>query len=78
LARRLDSFPAVATRRYPWDEWLNGEVWQLERGVDYSAKTTTVMANARGKAKNLGGMVRLRTLNENGRESVVIQFTKAR
>jgi len=74
VPRKLEAFPQAGTRRYPWDEWLNGEVWQLFKGEDYTAKTPTILSNARIQAKRLGGSVRTRTLEEQGRESLVLQF----
>jgi len=52
---------------------MDGQVWQLARGEDYTAKTNTVLANARAQAKRRGGTVRTRILNDAGRESLVIQ-----
>ena len=74
MPRKLEQFPVAGTRRYPWDEWLNGDVWQLFKGDDYTSKTTTILSNARIQAKRLGGSVRTRTLVEQGRESLVLQF----
>ena len=74
LPRKLEQFPVAGTRRYPWDEWLNGEVWQLFKGEDYTSKTATILSNARIQAKRLGGSVRTRTLTDEGRESLVLQF----
>ena len=74
MPRKLDAFPQAGTRRYPWDEWLNGEVWQLFKDEDDSSKTTTILSNARIQAKRLGGSVRTRTLMEQGRESLALQF----
>lgn len=74
MARTLEQFPTLATQRYPWAEWLNGEVWQLFKGEDYTSKSSTVLSNARTQAKRLGGAVRTRTLVEEGRESLVIQY----
>lgn len=51
MARTLEAFPEEATiraGRYPWNTWLNGEVWRLEHGTkeevdrgekDYSIST---------------------------------------
>ena len=71
IARKLDEFPASAATVYPW---RNGEVWQILHSEDYSAKTSTVISNARIQAKRLGGNVRTRMLEEAGRESIVLQF----
>jgi hypothetical protein len=75
MARKLDAFPGLSTRRYPWEEWLNGEVWQLFPDEDFTSKTPTLVAGARIRAKKMGGTVRTRLLQgEDGRESLVLQF----
>lgn len=78
MARRLDSFPAATrAQQYPWDEWLDGNVWQLDRGTDYRAKASTIIANARLQAKRRGGILRTRLLEEgSASESVVVQFRR--
>lgn len=77
MARKLESFPTVASQaRYPWDEWLNGDIVQLFAGEDYSAKTRTIVSTARTQAKRRGGNVRTRLLTEDDRESVVLQFRR--
>jgi hypothetical protein len=55
----------------------DGQVWKLTRGDDYTAKTSTVMANARMQAKRRGGTVRTCMQNEDGRESLVIEFRRS-
>jgi hypothetical protein len=79
VARKLDAFPAVSTRLYPWEQWLNGDVWELFPEDDFTSKTRTIIAAARIRAKKMGGTVRTRLLQEetSGRESVVIQFVAA-
>ena len=74
MAKALDHFPALPTQRYPWDQLMNGQVWQLTRGEDYDAKTLTVLANARAQAKRRGGTLRTRMLTDAGNEQLVLQF----
>jgi hypothetical protein len=76
MPKTLDAFPRTATQLYPWDQLMDGQVWQLTRGEDYTAKTNTVLANARTQAKRRGGTVRTRIVNDAGRESLVIQFRR--
>lgn len=77
MARRLDSFPAPVGARYPWDEWLDGSVWELVRGDDFSSRTSTLRANAQIQAKKRGGRVRSKSAKvPDGREAVVIQFER--
>lgn len=36
MAKTLEAFPedaVVRGGRYPWNTWLNGQVWHLERGT---------------------------------------------
>jgi hypothetical protein len=74
MPKTLENFPALPTQRYPWDELMNGQVWQLTRGEDYDAKTSTLVANARAQAKRRGGTLRTRILASADREQLVIQF----
>jgi hypothetical protein len=76
MPKTLDSFPRAATPAVPWEQLMDGQVWQLTQGEDYAAKTNTVLANARTQAKRRGGKVRTRILNDGGRESLVIQFRR--
>jgi hypothetical protein len=77
MARRLESFPASATSRYPWDEWLDGSPWELVRGDDFTSRSTTLRANAQIQAKKRGGTVRTKAAQTtDGREAVVIQYQR--
>jgi hypothetical protein len=77
MARKLDSFPNAPGSRYPWDEWLDGSVWLLSHGEDYTAKTATFRSIASTQAKKRGGRIRTRTHDAEGRDSVVIQFERS-
>lgn len=38
MAEKLGEFPPAGNRRkYPWEDWLNGEIWMLRRGTDFDA-----------------------------------------
>ena len=76
MARRLDSFPAARGARYPWDEWLDGGVWELIHREDFTSKPTTFRANAQLQAKKRGGRARTKGMAVNGRDAVVIQFER--
>jgi hypothetical protein len=78
MARRLEAFPAPKGARYPWDQWLDGSVWELVRGEDYQSKLSTLRANAQIQAKKRGGHARSKAVTAgDGREAVVIQFERA-
>jgi hypothetical protein len=39
MAEVLDAFPErERVGRYPWDDWLNGQIWKLKRGEDFMCK----------------------------------------
>jgi hypothetical protein len=77
MPRKLERFPSAATSRYPWEEFLNGDAWELVSGEDFTSKPTTLIANARIQAKRRGGTVRTRLLQNGDRAAVVLQFRSA-
>lgn len=75
MARTLDDFPMVrGEARYPWDQWLDGQVWELVSGEDFTAKPPTLKANAQLQAKKRNGRVRTRQFLAGERQTVVLQF----
>jgi hypothetical protein len=77
MARRLDTFPVPkGNARYPWGDWLNGDPWELRKGEDYTAQSSTLRANAATQARRRGGRVRTRLLTDGGVERVVVQFVR--
>ena len=75
MSMKLDRFPvAGGSPRYPWSEWLNGDVLQLRAGEDFTCQATTLVQSARSQAEKRGGTVRTRHLRDDDGESVVIQF----
>lgn len=58
MAEQLDTFtfPGPGRRSlYPWDEWLDGSVWRLIEGEDFSTSPKAFMraANAAGARRGL-------------------------
>ncbi len=78
MPRKLEQFPAAASARYPWDELLNGDPWELVSGEDFTAKPRTIVQAARAQAKRRGGTLRTRLFENGDRASVVIQFRHTR
>lgn len=87
MARTLNAFPdgheQSKRQRYPWSEWLNGEVWELHRGsegdveegkADFTVTTKSFASAVKQATTNRKGDVRIATLE--GGETVVIQFMK--
>lgn len=75
MARKLDRFPTEllsrTTSTYPWDEWLDGSVWELEAGKDFTIKAKSLRTTGQQVARARGGKLRVADL-PNG--NLVIQF----
>jgi hypothetical protein len=79
MARVIDTFPAPkVTSLYPWDQWLDGQVWELVAGEDFNAKPQTIRQNAAAQATKRSGRVKTRLLEDGERQVVVIQFERRR
>jgi hypothetical protein len=77
MAKRLEVFPSFRSEpRYPWDEWLDGSVWELEQGRDFTSKVPTFRANAQTQARKRGGAIRTRLLDNGQVAHLVIQFRR--
>ncbi len=78
MARQLDEFPEHLhyrpqnTSRFPWDEWLDGSVWELLAGEDYTVKTRSFRSNAQSVARKRQGRLRSALLPEG--KGLVIQY----
>jgi len=57
------------SEKYPYDEWLDGKVWQLDEGTDFEVSKGSFMTSIRGAAKKRGLNVRSRVLET----AVVVQ-----
>lgn len=55
--------------KYPYDEWLDGKVWQLDEGSDFDVTKQSFMTSIRGAAKKRGYKLRSRILEN----AVVVQ-----
>lgn len=77
MGRRLDSFPGdqqPRQRRYPWNEWADGGVWEIRKGADYDVDTENMRVNLHMKADALLRKVRTRKLVDEHGERLVFQF----
>ena len=78
MARVIDSFPATSTQsRYPWDQWLDGQVWELVAGEDFTSKPETIRQNAAVQATKRGGNVKTRLVADGERQIVVLQMQRS-
>lgn len=59
---------------YEWDKWLDGQVWKLEEGVDFSIKRESLINTAYNEGRCRGGKVRTSLIQ--GPRTVILQFYK--
>ena len=52
------TFGTLGKTKYPWAEWLNGEIWKLEQGVDFDVSPTSIRQQASKAAKVAGKIAR--------------------
>jgi hypothetical protein len=81
MADRIEHFPAEKrppTRRYPWNEWADGSVWKLVRGVDFDQEVDQFRNRLYPQAKRRGLKCRSAKRVERAgtleREILIIQF----
>lgn len=70
--KQLEEFPRHGNQAYDWDTLLNGQVWLLEKGVDFQSQPSSVRSLALGQARKRGGTVR--TSINKGDGNVTLQF----
>lgn len=86
MATKLNKFdfsaPSVITTTekavYPWDEWLDGDIWHIEQGEDFETHPLMMERIIRTRATARGAKVRLRHQGLNGDDSfgiIVMQRT---
>jgi hypothetical protein len=53
MAQTVENMPPGPGERakYPWGDWLNGEVWELVKGEDFTINPMTMMRSAHAKAR---------------------------
>lgn len=72
MAQKLEKFDFGA--QYPWDEWLDGDAWEITPGDVANDNLSRFAGTARTQAKQRGKKLRTRT---NGSGNLVIQaYTK--
>ena len=72
MAERLDDFEwSRAGKKYPWDQWFNGEVWKLTKGEDFTIRVDSMITSAYQIAKKRGVRVRVRRIEDE--QALVLQ-----
>jgi len=60
-------------KKYPWEEWLNGETWELRGGRDFQTRGESFRAMAWQAAEQRGKRVKTRIVRDDEGESLVIR-----
>lgn len=46
MAKKLDEYEfGKAKFKYPWEQWLDGTIWHLEHGKDFSVEVESMRVN---------------------------------
>lgn len=78
MAEKVNSLPKANYGRgkYPWDEWLDGDVWRLTAGEDFGALPYAFRVNAYAVARKRGLKVSVQLEDEDGKQYVYMQAHK--
>lgn len=57
--------PPGVREGYPWDEWLDGRVWHLTRGEDFTTSPRNFSSSVRQAAARKGVKLSTRVLGDN-------------
>lgn len=63
MATRVDEFP-VRYVKYPWSEWLDGTIWELTRGEDFTVKNSHMQQACGYAAKRRGVRYTTRSIGD--------------
>lgn len=76
MSEILESFEFGRYRRpgrYPWDEWTDGRIWRIHRGIDYDCQTDSMGGNLYRHAERW----QLRVVVHLSDDSIVFRFTQS-
>lgn len=80
MARRVERFEKDtqenAPRRYPWEQWSDGAIWEIRQGDDYDVPTENMRINIHERAKQRVMKVRTEKFKDGRGEGLRFQFTK--
>ena len=80
MARQLPHFPRRPPerhRRYPWEAWTDGSVWEIRRGVDYDVATENMRINLHMRGDLALRKVRARKVRDEQGEGLIFQFVES-
>lgn len=68
MARTLDEYDfnhRKSDRVYPWTEWVNGRIWEIEQGEDFHGTTKNFAQRLYKEARKRAMKVQVSTPEEN-------------
>lgn len=72
--KQLDEFPIHGNTKTDWQRLLDGKVYELQSGEDFTCKPQSFRSLALGQARKRGGTVKTHIAKETG--NIVVQFIK--
>ncbi|HEY6021635.1 MAG TPA: hypothetical protein VIY48_17730 [Candidatus Paceibacterota bacterium] len=64
------------TGRHNWNDYLNGQTWELQHGVDFTSKPVSMRAAASAAAAKAGKSVRTKLIDD-GKKLIIKAFPKS-
>ena len=59
MAKKVSAWPKnISNTRYPWDQWLDGNIWALTKGDDFEQDSEHFRAHVYIAARNRGKKAR--------------------
>ena len=59
MAKKVSAWPTNSSNtRYPWDQWLDGNIWELTKGSDLAQDSEHSRAQVYIAARNRGKKAR--------------------
>lgn len=73
MAKKLDYFDFSTPRqsKYPWDQWMDGGIWQVTYAEDFESLPKNFATSLQGKAKRCHRKVQVKVIDET---TVVFRF----
>jgi len=80
MGRRVASFEKdvqqETLRRYPWEQWCDGSIWEIRQGEDYDVPTENMRVNLHERAKQRVMKVRTEKFSDENGEGLRFQFKR--
>jgi hypothetical protein len=63
----------VGTSMYPWEKWLNGQVWFIRTNTDFRCMESSIRSQAHMWAMKLGVALTTRLISDSNLAGVMLQ-----